>query len=196
MSINSAMLSGVSGLVANSSALAAISDNIANVNTVGYKRSSANFSTLVTSQSKNNTYSAGGVKSLTHQFISQQGLTQSTTSSLDLSIAGSGFFVATEKPEGLTATDTRSFTRAGSFQLDNLGYLKNDAGLYLQGWLADPVTGAITPDPSDLTQLSSINVGSVGGTAEKTTRVGVNANLRSEQAVSAAANALIAKHGL
>ncbi|NGM50584.1 flagellar hook protein FlgE [Caulobacter sp. 602-2] len=196
MSINSAMLSGVSGLVANSSALAAISDNIANVNTVGYKRSSANFSTLVTSQSKNNTYSAGGVKSLTHQFISQQGLTQSTTSSLDLSIAGSGFFVATEKPEGLTATDTRSFTRAGSFQLDNLGYLKNDAGLYLQGWLADPVTGAITPDPSDLTQLSSINVGSVGGTAEKTTRVGVNANLRSEQAVSAAANALSTKTGV
>jgi flagellar hook protein FlgE len=193
MSINSAKLSGVSGLISNSSALAAISDNIANVNTVGYKRSSANFSTLVTSQSKNATYSAGGVSAKTHQFISQQGLTQSTTSNLDLSIAGSGFFVGTEKPEGLTATDTRSFTRAGSFQLDNLGYLKNDAGLYLQGWLADPVTGTITPDPSDLTQLSSINVGTVGGTAEKTTRVGVNANLRSEQAVSAAANAVSTK---
>lgn len=186
MSINSAMLAGVSGLVANSSALAAISDNIANVNTVGYKRSSANFSTLVTSGSKNQTYSAGGVKAQTHQFISQQGLTQSTTSNLDLSISGSGFFVTTEKPEGLTATDTRSFTRAGSFQLDNLGYLRNDAGLYLQGWLADPVTGTITPDPSDLMQLSSINVGTVGGTAEKTTRVGVNANLRSEQPVAAA----------
>ena len=150
MSINSAMLAGVSGLVANSSALAAISDNIANVNTVGYKRSSANFSTLVTSGSKNQTYSAGGVKAQTHQFISQQGLTQSTTSNLDLSISGAGFFVATEKPENLAATDTRSFTRAGSFQLDSLGYLRNDAGLYLQGWLADPVTGAITPDPSDL----------------------------------------------
>lgn len=186
MSINSAMLAGVSGLIANSSALAAISDNIANVNTVGYKRSSANFSTLVTSGSKNQTYSAGGVKAQTHQFISQQGLTQSTTSNLDLSISGSGFFVTTEKPEGLTATDTRSFTRAGSFQLDNLGYLRNDAGLYLQGWLADPVSGAITPDPSDLMQLSSINVGTVGGTAEKTTRVGVNANLRSEQPVAAA----------
>lgn len=185
MSINSAMLAGVSGLIANSSALAAISDNIANVNTVGYKRSSSNFSTLVTSGSKNQTYSAGGVKAQTHQFISQQGLTQSTTSNLDLSISGSGFFVTTEKPEGLTATDTRSFTRAGSFQLDNLGYLRNDAGLYLQGWLADPVTGMITPDPSDLMQLSSINVGTVGGTAEKTTRVGVNANLRSEQPVSA-----------
>lgn len=186
MSINSAMLAGVSGLIANSSALAAISDNIANVNTVGYKRSTSNFSTLVTSGSKNQTYSAGGVKAQTHQFISQQGLTQSTTSNLDLSISGSGFFVATEKPEGLTATDTRSFTRAGSFQLDSLGYLRNDAGLYLQGWLADPVSGMITPDPSDLMQLSSINVGTVGGTAEKTTRVGVNANLRSEQPVAAA----------
>lgn len=196
MSINSAMLAGVSGLISNSSALAAISDNIANVNTVGYKRSSANFSTLVTSQSKNATYSAGGVRAQTHQFISQQGLTQATTSNLDLSIAGSGFFVGTEKPEGLTATDTRSFTRAGSFQLDNLGYLRNDAGLYLQGWLADPVTGTITPDPSDLTQLSSINVGTVGGTAEKTTRVGVNANLRSEQPVTAAANAVSTKTGV
>lgn len=186
MSINSAMLAGVSGLVANSSALAAISDNIANVNTVGYKRSSANFSTLVTSGSKNQAYSAGGVKAQTHQFISQQGLTQSTTSNLDLSISGSGFFVTTEKPENLTAADTRSFTRAGSFQLDSLGYLRNDAGLYLQGWLADPVTGSITPDPSDLMQLSSINVGTVGGTAEKTTRVGINANLRSEQPVAAA----------
>jgi len=193
MSINSAMLSGVSGLIANSSALAAISDNIANVNTVGYKRTQANFSTLVTSQSKNATYSAGGVKSLTHQFVTQQGLTQSTTSNLDLSIAGSGFFVGTEKPEGLTATDTRSFTRAGSFQLDNLGYLKNDAGLYLQGWLADPVTGDITPDPSDLTQLDSINVGTVGGTAEKTTRAAVNANLRSEQPVSAQVKFVMSK---
>ncbi|CAN5407547.1 flagellar hook protein FlgE [soil metagenome] len=192
MSINSAMQAGVSGLLANSSALAAISDNIANVNTVGYKRSGANFSSMVTS-SKTGLYSAGGVSSKTHQFISQQGLSQATSSNLDLSISGSGFFVGTEKPEGLSPTDSRSFTRAGSFQLDNLGYLRNDAGLYLQGWLADPVTGMITTDPSDLSRLSSINVGTVGGTAEKTTRAGINANLRSEQAVSAAANAKAAK---
>ena len=192
MSINSAMQAGVSGLLANSSALAAISDNIANVNTVGYKRSGANFSSMVTS-SKTGLYSAGGVSSKTHQFISQQGLSQATSSNLDLSISGSGFFVGTEKPEGLTPTDSRSFTRAGSFQLDNLGYLRNDAGLYLQGWLADPVSGMITTDPSDLSRLSSINVGSVGGTAEKTTRAGINANLRSEQAVSAAANAKVTK---
>jgi len=192
MSINSAMQAGVSGLLANSSALAAISDNIANVNTVGYKRSGANFSSMVTS-SKTGLYSAGGVASKTHQFISQQGLSQATSSNLDLSISGSGFFVGTAKAEGLAPTDTRSFTRAGSFQLDNMGYLRNDAGLYLQGWLADPVSGMITTDPSDLSRLSSINVGAVGGTAEKTTRAGINANLRSEQAVSAAANAKATK---
>jgi len=195
MSINSAMQAGVSGLLANSSALAAISDNIANVNTVGYKRSGANFSSMVTSN-KSGLYSAGGVSSKTHQFISQQGLAQSTNSNLDLSISGSGFFVGTTKAEGLSATDTRSFTRAGSFQLDNLGYLRNDAGLYLQGWLADPITGLITTDPSDLSRLSSINVATVGGAAEKTTRAGINANLRSEQAVSAAANAKVAKTGV
>jgi hypothetical protein len=65
MSINSAMLAGVSGLVANSSALAAISDNIANVNTTSYKRNQVNFTNMVTSQSVGGRYSAGGVQGVT-----------------------------------------------------------------------------------------------------------------------------------
>ena len=48
MSINSAMLAGVSGLITNSSALAAISDNIANVNTTAYKRNQVDFANVVT----------------------------------------------------------------------------------------------------------------------------------------------------
>jgi len=184
MSINSAMLAGVTGLVSNSSALAAISDNIANVNTVGYKRSQANFQTLVTNRGASASYAAGGVTAQTRRFITTQGLPTQTTSSTDLSISGQGFFTVTEKAEGLQASDVRSFTRAGSFQLDNLGYLKNDAGLYLQGWLVDDA-GAITPDPSDITRLKSINVSSVGGAAEQTTRAAVNANLKSSQALSA-----------
>lgn len=96
MSINSAMLAGVSGLVANSSALAAISDNIANVNTIAYKRNQVNFSSVVTSQSAGR-YSAGGVHSVTHQFVSQQGLVQSATSPTDLAISGDGFFITTQK---------------------------------------------------------------------------------------------------
>ncbi len=184
MSINSAMLAGVSGLLANSSALAAISDNIANVNTVGYKRSQANFQTLVSGGNPNAGYTAGGVTAQTRQYISQQGLPQSTTSATDLSISGQGFFVVADRAENLLSSDARSFTRAGSFQLDNLGFLRNEAGLYLQGWLVDDA-GAIATDPSDLSRLSAINVANVGGAAEPTTRVAISANLKSSQPVSA-----------
>ena len=186
MSINSAMLAGVSGLRANSAALASISQNIANVNTVGYKRSQADFSTVVNTQSVYTGYSAGGVTSVARHNISQTGQLQSTTSSTDLGIAGQGFFVVTQKAEGLTPTDARLFTRAGSFKVDEFGYLKNTAGLYLQGWPVDAY-GVITTDPSDLNRLSTINVGSVGGTAEATSRVQLNANLKSSQAISAEA---------
>ena len=185
MSINSAMLAGVSGLTANSAALAAISQNIANVNTIGYKRGQADFSALISNQSGGG-YSAGGVHASARHFITQEGQLQRTNSATDLAIAGQGFFVVTEKAENLEITDARLFTRAGSFTVDNLGYLRNTAGLYLQGWLVD-AEGEITIDPSDLTRLSSINVGSVGGTAEKTTRVQLNANLESSQEVSAEA---------
>ncbi|MDP1632259.1 MAG: flagellar hook protein FlgE [Caulobacter sp.] len=183
MSINSAMLAGVTGLVSNSQALAAVSDNIANVNTVGYKRSQSNFGTLVSSRGANAAYAAGGVTATTRRFITAQGLPMQTSSATDLAISGQGFFVVTEKAENLQSTDVRSFTRAGSFQLDNQGYLRNDAGLYLQGWLVDSA-GAIVTDPSDITRLQAINVSSVGGAAEQTTRITVNANLKSSQTLS------------
>ena len=162
MSLNSAMLAGVSGLAANSAALAAISQNIANVNTVGYKRTQGEFQTLVNSQSKaGGGYSAGGVAVSARSFISQEGQLQRTTESTDLAIDGQGFFVVTDKAEGVAATDTRLFTRAGAFRVDNMGYLKNSAGLYLQGWPVDS-NGEISTDPSDLSRLRSINIGSVG----------------------------------
>ena len=188
MSINSALLAGVSGLTANSAALAAISQNIANVNTIGYKRSAGEFATVVNSQSNGAGYSAGGVLASARHYTSQNGQLQRTSSATDLGIAGQGFFVVTEKAENLEVTDSRLFTRAGAFRVDNLGYLKNTAGLYLQGWPVD-ANGDIATDPSDLGRLRTINVGSVGGTAEATTRVQLNANLKSSQAISAEAAA-------
>ena len=173
MSINSAMQAGVSGLSANSAALAAISQNIANVNTIGYKRTQGEFQTIVNSQSKGaGGYAAGGVMTTARHFISQEGQWQRTTESTDLAVDGQGFFVTTEKAEGVGATD-------------NLGYLKNSAGLYRQGWPVDS-NGDIATDPSDLTRLRSINIGTVGGTAEPTTRAQINANLYSGQAISTA----------
>jgi flagellar hook protein FlgE len=181
------MQSGVAGLVANSVALQTISNNIANVNTVGYKQGATDFESLVT-DSGNGTGNAGGVMATTQQLIDQQGQLTQTSSPLDLAISGNGFFVTTSQATNLTPTDPRSFTRAGSFTVNSQGYLVNSAGLVLQGWLADP-NGKIQPNPSSLTSLQSINVSQVGGAVEPTTMVGINANLDSAQAISAAATA-------
>ena len=186
MSINSALLAGVSGLVANSSALAAISDNIANVNTTAYKRNQVDFATMVTSQAVKGEYSAGGVQGNNKQFVSQQGLIQSASSTTDMAISGDGFFVVANKGAGLTNSDPRSFTRAGAFEPDASGYLVNDAGLYLQGWPVQP-DGTFDVDPSDLSKISSINVKNLGAAVQQTTNVGVSANLDQTTPVGAGA---------
>ena len=184
MSINSAMLAGVSGLVANSSALAAISDNIANVNTVAYKRNQVNFAQFVTAQAVAGQYSAGGVEGITRHYVSQQGLIQSSTSNTDLAISGDGFFVVSEKGGPLTSADPREFTRSGSFTVDASGYLVNDAGLYLQGWPVQS-NGTFVSDPSDLNKLGSINVKNQGAAVKATGNVGIAANLDQTQVISA-----------
>jgi flagellar hook protein FlgE len=188
MSINSAMLAGVSGLMANSSALAAISDNIANVNTVAYKRNQVNFANVVTAQAVTGRYSAGGVQGVTRQFVSQQGLIQSATSATDLAISGDGFFVVANKGAGLTAQDSRVFTRSGSFSVDADGYLVNDAKLYLQGWPVQ-ADGTYNTSPSDVGTMNSINVKNLGATVEATTEVTISANLNADQVPSAGAAA-------
>jgi flagellar hook protein FlgE len=186
MSINSALLAGVSGLTANASALAAISDNIANVNTTAYKRNQVNFADIVTAQAVKGKYSAGGVQGVTHSYVSQQGLIQASNSSTDLAISGDGFFVVTDKGAGLTPGDAREFTRQGSFTVDADGYLKNNSGLYLQGW---PVLagGGFDINPSDLTKMNSINVKNLGAAVTPTANIGVSANLDKAQVVQVAA---------
>ena len=186
MSINSALLSGVSGLVANSAALGAISDNIANVNTVGYKRNITNFADLVTASASAGAYNSGGVQSSTTGLVSQQGQLSQTTSATDLGISGQGFFVVSDTATNRTATDPVTFTRAGSFTPDSGGYLKNTNGQYLQGWLAD-ASGNITTSPTDLSQLQTINVNAIGNSPNPTTTTSFNYNLNSAQTVSAQA---------
>jgi flagellar hook protein FlgE len=188
MSLNSAMQTGVSGLVANSAALATISNNIANVDTVGYKQSETNFETLVTGTGPQAAANSGGVFASNLQLIDQQGQMTQTSSPLDLAISGQGFFVTTTQASNVSPTDPRLFTRAGSFTVNNQGYLVNAAGLVLQGWPAN-ANGVISPNPSSLTSLQSINVSQVGGAVSPTTTVGINANLNSSQAVSTAAAA-------
>jgi flagellar hook protein FlgE len=178
------MLAGVSGLVANSSALAAISDNIANVNTIAYKRNQVNFASVVTAQVAGR-YSAGGVQGNTRQYISQQGLVQAANSTTDLAISGDGFFVTTQKATNLTNADARLFTRSGSFSVDADGFLVNDAKLYLQGWPVQ-ANGGFDINPSDLDKLASINVRGLGSAVAQTTNVQVNANLNADTVIDLA----------
>jgi flagellar hook protein FlgE len=183
MSINSALLAGASGLISNSNALASISDNIANVNTVGYKRASAVFTPLYDSDSSTKGYSAAGVNSVARLAIGESGLLTAGNSPTDLAISGKGLFVVRDDPTS-NSSDPVSFTRAGRFTPDTNGYLRNDAGKYLSGW---PVAadGSVPQNPSDLNALETINLSSIGGAAEATTIMGINANLQQSQAVSA-----------
>jgi flagellar hook protein FlgE len=133
MSIYGAMFAGVSGLAAQSNALGMISDNIANVNTIGYKGVSARFSTLVTQAATQTTHTPGGVMSSPYSFINRQGLLQGSASGTDLAVAGQGFFVVNESANPGFG-DNFYFTRAGSFNPDQNGNLVNAAGYYLQGY--------------------------------------------------------------
>ncbi len=175
MSLYGALFSGVSGLKAQSQALGMISDNISNVNTIGYKKVNASFSTLVTRQTAGN-YAPGGVRSAPIYDIDRQGLLQASASDTDLAISGQGFFVVTEQTNPL-ATDARSYTRAGQFKADSEGYLVTPSGQYLQGWRTD-LTG--TPTASNtalLTSLETIRVNSVSGSASPTTTIDMGLNL-------------------
>src|SRR3546814_14236563 len=79
---------------------------------------------------RSTSYSAGGVLARPQALITKQGLLQMSTSATDLAIDGAGFFVVRTASNSVSELQ---FTRAGSFLPDASGYLRHDAGLYLQG---------------------------------------------------------------
>ncbi len=171
MSLYGALLTGVSGLDANSRALSVTSSNIANVNTVGYKTSSANFSTFLAASGIGDVAPAS-VQVTAQQQLTGQGLLQSTGSATDLAISGNGFFIVTDN----AANPVSSFyTRAGGFTQDANGFLKNTAGYYLEGWTLNP-DGSM---PANRSAVTPIDLSSLNGTAKPTDTVGLKANLES-----------------
>lgn len=134
------LFSGVSGLRAQSNAMDVIGNNIANVNTAGYKRSRITFSDLLYQTVSGATASTGqrggtnpvqfglGVRTNSVDNIFTQGNSQQTGRLLDLSIRGGGFFQLTDGAGGAF------FTRAGNFSLDEQGYITSPgSGLRLLG---------------------------------------------------------------
>jgi flagellar hook protein FlgE len=176
MSIYTAMRAGVSGLNANSAAMAVISDNIANVNTTGYKRGQSDFAAIINSQGIAGGYNAGGVTIGTRRLVDQQGSLEKTRSATDLGISGSGFFVVTEDPEARSGAGGGLFTRSGSFSLDKNGRMVNSQGMFLLGAPINP-SSPQNIAPSTLAALEPIDLSSVGSTATATSNVTISANL-------------------
>ena len=173
MSLTGTLLAGVSGLKAETNAMAIISDNIANLNTIGYKKSDSTFSTLVVNSAASTTYSPGGVISGRFALIDNQGTLQASNRPLDIAITGNGFFAVTDS----VANGNQLYPRAGSFSQDAQGHLVNTNGMFLQGW-ALTQAGTI----ANVNQIQTVSVGTTNGVAVSTANVQIGANLNSAEA--------------
>ncbi|CDN46393.1 flagellar hook protein FlgE [Neorhizobium galegae] len=168
MSIFGTMKTAVSGMNAQANRLGTVGDNIANSSTVGYKRSSTAFSTLVL-PSTQGSYSSGGVETNVRYSIADQGGIQYTTSSTDLAIQGEGFFIVSD-PNG-----TPYLTRAGAFVKDATGFLKNTAGFNLMGYPygTNPPAAVV----NGFNGLEEININDFGMVSSPSTAGSFPANL-------------------
>jgi flagellar hook-basal body protein len=175
MSLFGSLFTGVSALTAQSQSTAMISNNIANVNTTGFKRSEATFYSLVTTEGRSSRYSPGTVAVNRIQRVDQQGPIQQTSSSTDVAISGNGFFSV--KRSGDVGNDQEYlYTRNGSFSEDKQGLLKNTAGFYLYGWPLD-ADGNIPAASGDLSSLQPVDVAFLGGLTRPTTSAEISLNL-------------------
>ena len=181
MSIFGSLFTAVSGLSAQSQAMGMISNNIANIATVGYKRTDAAFSSLVTNQSQSTLYSPGSVNVTQNQRIDLQGILQQSASATDLAVSGNGFFVVKNSTTDPAAETL--FTRAGSFSEDQNGNLVNTSGYDLFGYALDQ-NGNIIGSPASVSSLVPVNVAFPNGLTQPTSTISMTANLDANQAVS------------
>jgi flagellar hook protein FlgE len=186
MSLFGSLYTSVSGLSAQSQATSIISNNIANVNTTGFKRSEAAFAALVTVESASAKYSPGAVKVHRLQQIDQQGQIAQTGSSMDVAIAGDGFFTVRAEND-LDLTGDFKYTRNGQFFEDEEGVLQNSAGMYLYGWEVDPQYGDPNMGPdgttynADTSALVPVNVSLLNGQSRLTSQGNLGLNLDADE---------------
>lgn len=184
MSISSSLNAGVSGLNANATRLAAISDNIANSGTYGYKRAAADFESMViTSARGSGTYSAGGVRASTVRLIDERGALVGTSNSLDFAVSGRGMLPV--MPAASMGSDFADqplvMTTTGAFRTDANGVLRTDSGLVLLGWPAN-ADGTIPVNARDTIQgLVPVVINSNQTAGDPTTVMGLGVNLPAVQ---------------
>jgi len=127
MAILTSLFTGISGLNANGTSLSVIGNNIANVNTVGFKASRASFADVL---SQSLTGSSGsqigrGVYLSDVSTLFSQGSMETTSGALDFGIDGEGFFLVND------TAGSSFYSRAGQFSINSDGYIVNPEGYFL-----------------------------------------------------------------
>jgi flagellar hook protein FlgE len=173
------MRTGVSGMNAQADRLSTVAENVANVNTTGYKISSCEFSSLLLSTCPSG-YQSGSVLSTIRTMIGTQGSLANTASLTDLAISGDGFFVVADE------NGTPYLTRAGNFVTDGDGTLVNAAGFELLGYRLDPNQPDVTVN--GYTNLTTINLEDLALAASPSTDGSFVANLPADADIVSAAD--------
>jgi flagellar hook protein FlgE len=162
MGIYGALSTAVSGLQAQSYALENISGNIANSQTIAFKRVDTGFANMV-QESAPGQQTAGGVTASAQATNTLQGSITASSVGTNMAINGDGFFVVTSKTGESNNSPTFSgqsvYTRRGDFSLDKDGYMVNGAGDYLEGLSVDPTTGNVSGSVPAPIHVSSANLG-------------------------------------
>ncbi len=170
----SIMGAAVTGMNADTTWLASISQNVANANTTGYKNEETSFEALV-NQTSSGSFDAAGVSTNTMSLNSMQGIVVGGQSAVtNLGVEGNGFFVVSN-----SAGDT-FLTRDGSFVPDASGNLINSDGYYLMGYNIQNGPAAISAN--SYTGAQVINVDNAGALPTPTTTGTFAANLPSSSA--------------
>lgn len=183
MSIFQSLVVGISGLQAQTQTINTIADNLANANTVGYKRHSVNFRSLLGSESASS-YTPAGARSYVRHINHASGVMLGSSSASDLAVSGGGFFAV--RSDNAT-TGSVVYTRAGAFATDADGNYRNGAGLFLQGWLLEDeqlpsgLSGGSIPSANALAALVPVNINNLAISSSATTTVQLTANLRASQ---------------
>ena len=170
MSFNNAL----SGINAAQKDLNVTANNIANVNTTGFKESRAEFADVYANSifvnAKTQVGNGVATGAVAQQF--HQGALQFTNNALDLAIQGNGFFVTSD---GLTNLD-RTYTRAGAFKLNESSYMVSNSGGYLQGY---EINSDGTPKAVSINATKPIQIPDKAGEPVQTTTVEAGFNLPS-----------------
>lgn len=139
MSLTSSLYAGTSGLGNTGNALQVTSNNISNINTLGYKKGTATFAdtlyqTIGTNAGASQVGLGMNVDNVAQVFT--DGSLETTSNSTDLAIGGDGFFIVSE-----AGSEQSFYTRAGNFSFNESGALVSSQGYILQGWYVEGDTG-------------------------------------------------------